>query len=447
MSTPAGAENGRLYRWARYVWHKLHLRVLYRAYWGCLRKLGLQQTFEFHRNIFFFKRCLSLRPLTRELADSPPGTGDLVESLMRDPGYDAVDFGKIQPIGGVSLKYYEPGAFDLRGRVNKAKIGMVFDRVSWRPSSPAAATGGQATNHSNCCLAVPRITGESFALHLFHVFVCFLYLQNLERQGCETECLLLDSKRDKLSELYTACLPGCRFPEDFSGVHRFRRVLFAQRQPGWRDLDWRWILLTCGLAQDFHRFVLQAFDIAPPAPARRVETITLIRRQEHTAEGGKPCIDRVVRNEEEIIDALTERYPALEIQAAYFERLPLREQLRLFSRSDLTVSMHGAGLIAAAYFAPPNAGLLELFPKYYRIPESALTCRLISADRGLHYRHWVNYRRANEFGTDVQPGLSREERGKRTPIRYASSTNVPIRALTKRIDRLIRAIENARLSR
>ncbi len=438
------SEGGRLYRLARYIWHKLHLRVLYRAYRWCLIKLSLQQTTWFHQNVFFFKRYINHRELARSLADSPPGTNDFAEKLMADPGYDVVDFGKIKPIGGVSLKHYEPGAFNLRGRVNKAKIGMVFNRASWRPAPSSPADDGQATNHPNCCLVVPRITGESFALHIFHVFVCFLYLQNLERQGCEAECLLLDSKRDKLSELYTACLPGCRFPEEFSGVHRFRRVLFAQRRLGWSGSDWRKILLVCGLAQDFHRFVLQAFNVTPPAPIRRVKTITLIRRKKHTAEGGKPCIDRVVRNEEEVIKALTERYPALEIQAVYFEQLPLREQLRLFSRSDLTVSMHGAGLIAAAYFIPPNAGLLEMFPKYYRIPESALTCRLIAADRGLHYRHWINYRRANEFGTDAQPGLSREERGKRTPVRYASSTNVPIRALTKRIDRLIRAIENER---
>lgn len=441
----SGGGGGALFRFARYCWRLLRLRSLYRLGLRAAQKLGINHRVRFHENRVLSGRHFSRREAARAEADAPPGTRDLAEKMRAAPGYDEIDFGKIKPLEGVSTRYYEPGAFNLRGQVNKAKFGIAFNRASWRPApapgSDKAPDG--AVNHETCCLAVPRITGESFALKLFHLFTCFLYLRNLKRQGYETECLLLDGNRDKLSELFTACLPGCRFPEDFSGVHRFRRVLFAQRQIGWRDLSWRQVIYTCGLAQEFHRFVLPAFDIAPPEPSRRVETITVIRRRQHVADGGKPCIDRVVRNEEEIIKALAERYPSREVQGVYFEQLPLREQLLLFSRSDLTVSMHGAGLIAAAYFAPPNAGILELFPKYYRVPESVLTCRLLAADRGLHYGCWVNHRRAREFGTDVQPGLGRLERYQRTPIRYASSTQVPVRALIRRIDRLIRATEGA----
>ena len=444
------AKNRRLYRFAKYCWHKFRLRHLYQAYSFCVKGLGFRQRIWFYQNVFFFRRYLDRRDVARSLADSPPGTEDFTEKMRVAPGYDVVDFDKIKPISGISPKYYEPGTFNLRGQTNKAKIGMTFNRASWHHAAVAADNGqttDQATDHANCCLAVPIVTGRSFALHLFHVFTCFLYLRNLKRQGYEVECLLLDGKRDKSSGLYTACLPDCRFPEDFHGVHRFRRVLFAeqnQRGQGWGGMGWRQILHTCGLGGDFHRFVLRAFDLPPPEPTRRVTTITVIRRKKHVAEGGKPCIDRVVRNEEEVMDALIGRYPTLEVQGVYFEELPLREQFRRFARSDLTLGMHGAGLIAAAYFSPPNAGLLELFPKHYRIPESALTCPLIASDRKLHYQYWINHRRANEFGTDVQPGLPRDERYKRTPIRYASSTQVPIRALTKRIDRLRRAIESTR---
>ncbi len=427
----------KLYHFAECCWRQFRLRKLYALYAKhANRHYHRFCRFNFYENILLFRRYFKYQETARRLADSPPGTAD------PDSGPCAIDYGKIKSLGGVSLKYYEPSAFRVGAKTSKAKIGVPLREVSWGNAPDPADTPREAA-HSRCCLIIPRVTTQSFALQLLHIFTCFLYLRELRQQGDEPACLLLDSGRDKLSELYTVCLPDCRFPKEFEGIHRFQRLIFAPLEQDWAGLPWRQMLLTCGLADEFHRFVLSAFDIAPPEPIRRVSRITLIRRKKHVESGGKPCIDRVIKNEEEIIAALNDHYRRVEFQAAYFEKLSLREQLRLFTQSDILVSMHGAGLIVGAYFAPFNAGILELFPKYYRIPESALTCRAIAASRGLHYRRRLNHRKADEFGSDTQAGISRSERYYRNPVRQNSLTHIPVAAMIKCIDRLIRKIESA----
>ncbi len=414
------------------------------------RKIFLDAS-QFYKNTLLFKCYFAQHENARAAADAPPCTQDLAVALTQSPGCACVDYDKIKSVGGVSLKYYEAGAFYTRRQLNpaewrrnKSKFGAPIHPASWSPApAPDGADSGPGTDHSDVCLAIFRKVPASFALQLFHVFICFLYLRSLRRQGYRVECLLLDSARDKLSELYTTCLPNCHFPEERAGVHRFPHLLNADLS-GWDGVPWRQMLYTCGLLGDFHRFVLSAFGVAPPAPSRHVGRITLIRREQHTASGGKPCIDRVIKNEEEVIAALTRHYQGVEFQAVYFERLPLREQLRLFTRSDVIVSMHGAGLIAGACFAPPNAGIVELFPKYYRTASSAVTCRAISHARGLHYRRWLNHRRANEFGSDAQPALRRHERYYRNPVRQNSLTRVPPAAVIRRINQLTGKIKRAR---
>ena len=420
-----------LYRALRFYWHKLGARGLYIE---CLR---LKDIYRFHGNILFFRRYLEKnRERIRAEANSPP----LVRTLDTAPGDDTIDFDRIKPVSGASVRRYEPGAFRIGSRVSKMKIGAPITPASWREAADTF-NGSKNRDHDRCCLVVPRIVGQSFALHFFHLFTCFLHLRALQRKGFDVECLMLDSNRDRLSGLFTTCLPNCRFQEEFSGVRSFRHIVFVSQEQSW-STSWRKLLYTCGLGQDFHRFVLSAFDIPLPEPSRSAARITVIRRKQYTSAGGKPCIDRVLENEDKVISALQARYPDAEVQGVYFEELPLHRQLERFTQSDMLISMHGAGLIVGAYFLPPNAGLLELFPKYFRIPEAVLTCRAIAADRELHYERWLSFRRKNEFGTDITSGVRWSERYERTPVRHASLTRAPVAALLRRVDRLAAKIEN-----
>ena len=432
---------------AKYCWHKFWLRNLYFLLLAVRSKyytLPVYGRYSFYKNIFFFQRYIAPEKNLQEIADSPRCVRDMANNMSQPPGYVAIDYDKIKPISGVSLKYYEAGAFQLRDRISRPKIGIPLeadsDTTFWLPHSIDLRNTAFEKNHFKCCLGVRRVVGESFALHVFQLFECFLVLRSLQRQNCEVECLLLDSGRDKLSELYTTCLPGCHFPEDRKGIHLFNHLIFIQCRVGGGDQQSRKKFYTCDLAEEFHQFILSVFNIAPPEPVRQTKRITLIRRKQYIEVTNKPCIDRVIKNEEEIISALKAHYQNLEVQAVYFEELSITDQLNQFTKSDILVGMHGAGLIVGAYFTPPNAGILELFPKYFRIPQSSVTCRAVAASRKLHYRRWLNLRRANEFGTDTEASMG--NRYYRNPVRYASLTQVPVAALIKRIDKLMQQIES-----
>ena len=416
---------------AKTCWYRLGLRHFYLQTY-LTNKASLRLVVRFYLNILFFRLSFNQREYARTVADSPPGTEPEYKSNFKS----IVDYRKIKPIQGVSARHYEAGALRIGNRVNKDMTGVSICDASWRDTGSSEVVHDEHTY----CLAVPRIPTESFALQIFQVFTCLLYVRALQRQGYEIECLLLDSPQDKLSELFTTCLPNCHFPKDKEGVSHFSRLLIITRT---QLDDWRLVLHYCGLTDWFHQSMLSSFGIDRPAPTHRVKRITFIRRKRHISEGGKPCIDRVPENEEELIATLARHYPGIDVQAVYVENLPLREQLSLHTKSDIIISMHGAGLIAGSYFAPPNAGILELFPKYFRIPEAAQTCRAIAASRNLHYKCWLNHRSANEFGSDVAPGVTWSNRFYRNPVRYSSLTRVPPGAVIKRVNHLIRKIESA----
>ena len=432
-----------IYQIARYCWHKFYIRNIYISLHAIFHKNFLfRYHYLFYQNILLFKLYrIRLHGVTRPFADSPPGTQNLHNTLSESSNnIPLIDFDKIKPIAGISLRHYEKGAFRIQNMLSKEKIGVSPHRASWlRDTHLNHIDNKSITNHASCCLAIPQISGESFALQLFHIFTCFLYLRNLKQQSYEVECLLLDNQ-NKSNDLYTACLPNYHFPEEFTGIHRFQHIIFSDRQHRW-PMNFRDILYNSDLSEDFHQFVLSAVDIASPPPTKCVKNITVIRRKKYTTSGHKPCIDRVIKNEDEIIKELNNHYPKITIKTPYLEELPLKEQLKLFTCSDILISMHGAGLIAGSYFVPQNASIVELFPKYYRIGESALTCRSIASERKLHYMYWLNHRRANEFGSEMQAGVPLHDRYSRTPIRHASLTHVPPKVIIKRVDKLIRKIE------
>ena len=419
---------------ARFFWYASGLRRLYFLF----RTRGLLTPLvPFYHAALFFRSHLKDREAARAAADSPLGAE--CENTSHD---SAIDYDRIKPIEGVSLRYYEAGAFRIGNRVSKDRIGGSSSPAAWRDELDYDDTGGGESAHDrSCCLVVPRTSASGFAMQMFHVFICLLYARSLQRRGYRISSLLLDSTRDVKSELFTSCLPGCHFPEDSEGVRRFSRLIFVPDMFSENGEHWRRVLYNCGLSNWLRQSVLEAFGIALPGPVRCVRRVTLVRRKRYTEESGKPCTDRVIENEDELIAVLESRYPGIELRAVYFEQLSIAEQLRVFTEADVLVGMHGAGMVVGTYFTPPNAGIVELFPKYYRNPLAALTCRTIAADRELHYGRWLNHRKKNEFGSDAARGIPRQKRYRRSLVSHGSLTRVPPAAAARQIDRVIRKIE------
>ena len=86
------------------------------------------------------------------------------------------------------------------------------------------------------------------------------------------------------------------------------------------------------------------------APSEQAPSLRL-----YISRSGSP--KRRVENEEE----LEARLAAIGFQIVHNERLPLSEQIRLFSAADAIVGLHGAGL-SNLIWARPACRILELFP-------------------------------------------------------------------------------------
>ena len=428
-----GEKHKLFFRVAKYLWHASGIRIVF------IYLNTRKYHFHFYKNIICSKRYARREsPGAKSFVDLLPRLKSSFGNLLDSSQAILIDFDKIRTLEGVSVKFYEAGSLHIGEWSNKEQIGITLDKAAWTRKVNTDADAETAVGHAAVCFVIPRVVTSSFALHLFEIFLAFIHLEYFRKHEVRIETLLFDSNHDKLSALHFNCLPACRLSQELEGVHRFQGILFL---PDANDLKWRTILYTCGKAEAFHRFLLSSFGIEVPAPVKCVKTITLVCRKKYITDSDKPCGDRIIENESALVEALAENYPRIEVRRVSLEGLSLSEQFGLLARSDVLVGMHGAGLISGAYCLPANAGLIELFPKYYRDRIAARTCRLIAEERNLHYASWINHSRRNESGEDMRTAF--HARYSRNPVHNHSITRVPPKALLARIDRLIRKIEHA----
>ena len=77
------------------------------------------------------------------------------------------------------------------------------------------------------------------------------------------------------------------------------------------------------------------------------------------------------------LDQLSAR---LRLEPTYLEGMAFRDQVKLFSESELVVGIHGAGLSNVA-FMPAGGGVVEILPSWYQVEFFGLVAR----DAGLRF--------------------------------------------------------------
>ena len=127
--------------------------------------------------------------------------------------------------------------------------------------------------------------------------------------------------------------------------------------------------------------------------------IFFIWRRDYVAHPRNPGgnISRKIKNEDELIQELKQKYPQHNIEGKQLDLLPMKEQLKCISKTDILAGMHGAAL-TLALFLPEHSGVVELFPNYWSDPNSHFKC--IARWRGLHYTQWKNTDMKNEYIND-----------------------------------------------
>ena len=184
----------------------------------------------------------------------------------------------------------------------------------------------------------------------------------------DLEVVLLDNARpapyDGLWPRVFAPRHGVRRVGDFAG----RRVLFRQAifsPPGYHSLFFAGVRgenpvpHRVGLLDAFAGLVLRANGIDPvrkPVTGGPLRATLVVRRPYETHE----YMARRLANKEVCLAAL--RSAGLGVQAVDFACLPVEEQIRIASETDILVGVHGAGLTHLLWM-PPHGGLLEIDPK------------------------------------------------------------------------------------
>ena len=255
----------------------------------------------------------------------------------------------------------------------------------------------------------------------------------------ETHCLIWckQARMNALYQKFRSMSERRTYGKD-KVFHRFDRMIHITETP------LKAILGDSACLKEFRLFMLDTFGITPSPPVNTVRRITFIHRGNYD----NHIKTRKIANEERLLDEVRRNFPAIEINLASMEKLPLEKQLQIANETDLLVGMHGAGL-THIFFLPENAGLLELFPFHFRLRHTFYTFYAIAAARGLSYERWIQY---FPWRDSKSPGFSElihnqntgQPETKEQILDYGKDcSTVPPSAIIKRLTAIIRRIEHA----
>lgn len=175
-----------------------------------------------------------------------------------------------------------------------------------------------------------------------------------------------------------ALFPGTQNLEDLSalGTVCFREVVFAPR-------SYQSVLFRCkmdGLIRQrcfgcsgiglhgspFHSFrarVLKACNITDLPSDCKTRQIVLVSRKPYKRwrTDDLKKFQRILRNEDEIVDKIHKSFPNFIVKVAHMEELDVCEQVRLAAEADVMLGVHGAGLVHF-WWLRDGATALELEP-------------------------------------------------------------------------------------
>ena len=325
-----------------------------------------------------------------------------------------VDFGRCRPVSAQSSlrSFFEEGFIRIGDRVSPVFEGefprLEFDQWQ-RTHEPAPAATEFAPGKTVLFLHYYRHNIAEEIRHLAHCQHVF------DRAGVlDGDELLLSLAHIRMcGEIQLIADNLFNAKKISGGVFLFRRMAFLLPNTAIvvssgvfkkGVLPW----MTGDTSAALRHRLLTAFDIEPRKRVRDVGRITLISRQDWqeplsgctSRPTRKSHLTRKISNEDEIVAALRECFPDVEVQKVALERLPIKEQLGLVHRTDVLIGMHGAGF-GFCQMLPPNAGVLGLLPAYFMYRHWPKNFYTVLVNNQCHYQRWINLNPRREFSSDV----------------------------------------------
>ena len=177
-----------------------------------------------------------------------------------------------------------------------------------------------------------------------------------------------------------------------------------------RDLIWNILgyespvnfhrLTRLPFVEEFHHLFVNSFGVnsLKKLDCSNLTAVVIWRRDymthpERQTEVAGGLVHRKFKNEAEILSTINSVLEGHTVKAVVLEEMGMKEQLSLFTKTDMLIGMHGAGM-AHTMFLPPHAAVFETFPNYWGF---LLHFKAFSRWRGLIYLGWQNNDAANEF--------------------------------------------------
>ena len=212
------------------------------------------------------------------------------------------------------------------------------------------------------------------------------------------------------------------------GLNRFLRIPSTGFWHLWRDPN---------QLKELRQNILTAHAIKPNRPIAKATNILLLSRGPAYFNRQDNLTYRRLWNEEQILAALTARFPKTRL--ARMETMPLREQLQLINTTQILIGMHGAGL-AHSLFLPDGAAVLELFPCHF-FPHYTYTFYMMAVGRRLSYSRYIQPLPWREKASFAFRAMK-----KRYPRRYhlipGDYSQIPPQTIVRKVVALARRIEN-----
>lgn len=273
-------------------------------------------------------------------------------SLQCKPREDLPD--TAPPLGILGSYWYNTGPqviFDQFIEINSAAVADTNVRRSFTILVKREGSG-------NLWHSLMEIFSMTLSLDVLHLTMDFNDRLALftDADEPETQVILLDDEEDgPYINLWTllAKKPLQRI-SSLSPDVEFGSIivpLAGGSNPFWQG-DWQPnSCTTSDLLSTFSHRVLRFHDIDQSSQSGDTIVVTFINRTS----------SRVLLEQEEYLAALSRRLAHTKIQSVDFASIPLREQLRIASETDVLIGVHGAGLTHGMFLRPRSA-VVEILP-------------------------------------------------------------------------------------
>ncbi len=238
---------------------------------------------------------------------------------------------------------------------------------------------------SNFTIALVRYEYHNVYWTVVDLYNIFLTATFLGKTVTETNVLLVDEHpKGNLDDLMTTVFHTQQLHK-LSKVSLFRDMVWAPSRHHNPMLSQR---RSIPLAGEFRQAVLSQFNL-PVSHTRNCSSLNIlvIWRRDYTANPRQSTVSRKIKNENNLLAALTKEFLSrARITDVQLDLLPIKEQLKLISTSDVVLGMHGAAF-GFSIFMPPGGAALELFP-YYAIPNWHM--EYLARWANVTYMKWIN---------------------------------------------------------